>query len=239
MKLIDIKGQKFGKATVLYQGETRKNGGSNWVCLCDCGEKFVAIGSNLRNGSTASCGCVAKAWATHMGSNKGYITIRAEKMVKHGAKRRNKMTVEYRTWLGMKRRCYDKNFKDYPGWGGRGIGVCEKWRNDFSAFLADMGTRPNGCSIDRIDPNRDYSPENCRWATAAQQGGEHKRSNRQVTVDGVFFDSVAAACRYFGVATSVANMRIKSGIPMEVAVKETGRLKPRRSKESYLLKNKR
>lgn len=239
MKLIDIAGQKFGRATVLRKGAPRKTGGSNWVCQCDCGVEFVAIGSNLRNGSTTSCGCAAKEWAKRLGSNKEYITRRAEKLVKHGGKRRSGMSAEYRTWLGMKRRCYDQRCKDYPNWGGRGIAVCARWLHDFRAFLEDMGMRPAGCSIDRLDPNKDYSPENCRWATVTEQGGEHKRTNRKLTVDGLSFDSIAAACRHFGVATSVANMRIYSGIPVEIAVKETGRLKPRRSKESYLPKSRR
>lgn len=239
MRLIDMTGQRFGRATVIAKGTVRKNGGSNWVCLCDCGIEFVAIGSNLRKGHTKSCGCLAAEWSKHLGSNKDFIKIRSQKMITHGHKRRNAVTPEYKTWLGMKRRCYDVKCKDYPNWGGRGIRVCDRWLHSFESFLADMGPKPAGYTIDRLDPNKDYRPENCRWATLEQQGGEHKRTNKPVTVNGNAFASYSEACRFFGVSPTVANMRMKSGISPEIAVSHKERLKPRRSKESYLPKSKR
>lgn len=239
MKLIDILDQRFGRVVVLSKKAPRKNGGSSWLCLCDCGIRFIATGSNLRKGYTKSCGCLAKEWAISMGSNKEFIAVRAEKQVTHGHKRRNKISPEYRVWLGMKRRCYDKKYKDFSNWGGRGIYVCDEWLHDFKQFLSDMGPRPSGHSIDRLDPEKNYSPENCRWATPKQQGGENKRSNKLVTVENQTFNSYAEACRFFGVSQSVANMRMQSGVPPEIAVSYTGRMKSRRTKESYLPKNKR
>lgn len=238
MKLIDISGQKFGRLTVLHKLPPRDNGGSNWLCRCECGAEFTAIGSNIRKGDTRSCGCLAAEWSKHLGSNKEFISKRAAAVTLHGHKRRGGMTAEYRTWLGIKRRCHDVGYKDYANWGGRGIAVCERWDESFECFLADMGPRPPGHSIDRINPQGDYSPENCRWATAQQQG-ETKRSNIAVTVNGVSFPTLASACRHFGVGTTVANFRIKAGIDVATAVSHTGRLPPRRSKESYLPKAKR
>lgn len=84
---------------------------------------------------------------------------------------------EYRTWKLMKRRCFNKNTKEYKYYGGKGIGVCDRWVNSFSNFLEDMGKRPKGCSLDRIDCSSDYSPENCRWATNRQQ--QRNRSNNR------------------------------------------------------------
>lgn len=173
-----------------------------------------------------------------MGSNPEFIRKRAEKITKHGHKRPGKVSVEYKTWLGMKRRCYDAKYKDYPNWGGRGIKVCDRWNGSFEAFLLDMGPRPPGqYSIDRLDPDKDYSPDNCRWATIEQQGGEHRRGLISVAVDGHEFSSIADACRHFGVNLTTAHERIKAGVPVAIAVSTTGRLKPRRSKDSYLPKS--
>ena len=173
-----------------------------------------------------------------MGSNKEFVQKRVSKVTKHGHKRRDKISVEYKTWLAMKRRCYDSKCKDFPNWGGRGIKVCDRWVNDFEAFLQDMGHRPEGnYSIDRIDPNKDYSPDNCRWATFAQQGGENRRGLVPVTVDGIYFATIKHACIHFGVGVSTALNRIYAGIDPAIAVSTKQRLKPRRSKESYLPKS--
>jgi hypothetical protein len=158
----------------------------------------------------------------------------------HGHKRRGVSSVEYKTWLSMKRRCYDTKFKDYPNWGGRGIKVCDRWVHDFLAFFEDMGPRPEGkYSIDRLDSDKDYSPENCRWATIQQQGSENRRGLVPVTVDGVFFPSLKKACEHFGVSQTVANMRMRAGIDPAIAVSTVERMKPRRTKESFWPKAKR
>ncbi len=172
-----------------------------------------------------------------MGKNRDFLKVRAEKLVTHGHRRNRKKSPEYLTWLGLKRRCYDTRCKDYRNWGGRGIRVCDEWRDDFEAFLGDMGQRPSGShSIDRKDPNKDYEPGNCRWANASQQGGENKRSNIEVRVGDMRFQSVYAAARHFGMNPDVALRRISDGIDAATAVSHLGRLKPRRGKESYLRK---
>jgi hypothetical protein len=241
MKLIDISGRTFGRLRVVGRGPTSRNGGSLWRCVCACGGTSIVLGSNLRSGSAKSCGCLAKEWASAMGRNKEYIAQRSAKQMTHGQKRRGAISVEYKTWLAMKRRCYSPSCSDYPAWGGRGIRVCERWRNSFATFFEDMGKRPAGqYSIDRINPDGDYTPENCRWATIVEQGAEHRRCLTQITVGTMTFHSIAAAARHFGVPVTVAHYRISSGLDPALAVSQTTRLMPRgRTHESYLPKSKR
>ena len=101
----------------------------------------------------------------------------------HGATRGRIETLEYRIWKNMRGRCLNKNSKDYPYYGGRGITVCERW-NDFKNFIDDMGKKPNGHSLDRIDNSKGYSPCNCRWATKLEQMN-NIRTNQILTIDGV------------------------------------------------------
>lgn len=157
----------------------------------------------------------------------------------HGHKGKNGASIEYKTWIGIKRRCTNPNAKDFPKWGGRGISVCDAWSASFEQFLADMGPRPSPRhQIDRLDPSKNYEPGNCRWVTPAEQGSENKRNLIPVTVDGIAFKSISAACRHFGVNRTAANFRIRTGIPVEVAVKQPARsMKWRRTRESYLPKD--
>lgn len=157
----------------------------------------------------------------------------------HGHKRGRKASPEYLTWLGMKRRCSDTKYKDYPNWGGRGIRVCPEWDNSFVAFLRDMGLRPTPThQIDRKDPNGHYEKDNCRWATPKQQCSENRRNIRPVTIDGVHYLSLASACRQFGVSQTVVNERVKRGVALEVAIAHgPSRLHRPRPRESYLRKD--
>jgi hypothetical protein len=240
MKLIDITGQRFGRLLVLHKGSVSKTGGSIWICRCECGNEATANASNLRNGSTLSCRCLRKETSQQLGSNPAFIKIRSAKLTVHGHKKRGAMTPEYRTWLGMKRRCQDENYKDFPNWGGRGITVCERWDRSFVDFLSDMGARPSDDhSIDRINPNGNYEPGNCRWATATEQGGEHRRDLIVVEVDGMRFESLKSACQHFGMPYTAVFERIKSGMPLETALTtKKGALPNTRSRESYLRKDK-
>lgn len=239
MKLIDITGQVFGLLTVIRQGPVRESkvGGSIWICKCECGKAFNAVGSRLRKGVTKSCGCLVSAWGSSMGSNPQFIKKRAEKITKHGQKRKGNASAEYKTWLGMKSRCNTPSNKDYEQWGGRGIRVCDEWQSDFSQFFKDMGPKPTPQhTIDRENSNGNYEPRNCRWATTQQQGAENRRGFVSVTVNGIQFNKIADACRHFGVSPTTANERIKAGIPLDLAFSPE-RLKSRRTKESYLRKS--
>lgn len=155
---ISLEGQKFGRLTVVRKSAslTQPNGQkrARYLCVCDCGAPDAILevsASNLRTGNSASCGCSRSA------------------AKKHGHAARGARTREHHSWAGMKQRCYDSNHRYYANYGGRGIRVCAEWVNSFSQFLADMGPRPAGCTLDRVDNNGAYSKGNCRWATAAQQ----------------------------------------------------------------------
>lgn len=95
-------------------------------------------------------------------------------MIKHGHRAKNKRSPTYETWRGMKERCYYTKARNYCNYGARGIRVCEEWKNSFNRFLADMGERPLGMSLDRVDPDKDYEPSNCRWATKEEQEGNKR-----------------------------------------------------------------
>lgn len=155
-----------------------------------------------------------------MGSDPANIAKRSGKNAggyKHGCKMRGQATVEYKTWLSMKRRCYDASFKDYHNWGGRGVRVCERWNASFENFLADMGKRPSKIhSIDRIDSSGNYEPSNCRWATPDIQGA-NKRTSRQITVGGVTYATIKAAAIAHGIGVTALHLRLKSGMSLDRA----------------------
>ena len=125
--------------------------------------------------------------------------------ITHGMSR----TPEYKAWFNMKDRCFNPNTKGYPNWGGRGITVCDRWL-DFENFLADMGTKPSPKhSLDRIDNDGDYCPDNCRWSTKAEQEN-NKRTNRLITIDDVTL-TIAQWEKKMGFSKNVIWERLKSG----------------------------
>ena len=129
-------------------------------CRCDCGVETVVVINSLANGLSKSCGCNVSKAAKDANTT-------------HGKSK----TKEYSIYRDMIRRCTNENRDDYKHYGGRGIKVCDRWMESFENFLADMGPRPEGMSIDRIDNSLDYSPENCKWATQKQQTRNTRRSH--------------------------------------------------------------
>lgn len=159
---IDITGHRYGRLVAL-QLAPQQRGRRMWKCRCDCGREVVVDQAAMRFGNSASCGCL-----------KIEATIASNRVLKrtHGHKLQH-ATPEYRSWQAMKARCLNPNAHAYERYGGAGITVCDRWLK-FENFLADMGPRPVGTSLDRINNAGNYEPGNCRWATRSQQSKNRK-----------------------------------------------------------------
>ena len=165
----DLTGQRFNRLTVIGPSEKRTNARYQyWNCTCDCGAATVTNGSALRHGRVKSCGCLQREKARAAGDR-----TRTHGMTK---------TTTHAIWMGMIQRCHNKNSKDYYRYGAKGITVCDRWRT-FEHFYADMGERPEGKSLDRIDNSKGYSQDNCRWATASEQVRNSSQTH-WVTING-------------------------------------------------------
>lgn len=164
-KMKDMTGMRFHRLLVIDCAGKPNGRSYAWNVVCNCGRSFSTMGSNLRSGAAKSCGCLQREKARAAG----------DRTRTHGMTN----TSIYSIWDSMHQRCSNPNRKDFRKYGGRGINVCDAWKS-FEQFLADMGPRPTGMSLDRINNDLGYSPKNCRWATAKQQA-RNQRTNRLIT----------------------------------------------------------
>lgn len=153
----DITNQRFGRLVAVRPSGNKKHNCIAWTCQCDCGNQAEVASNTLRSGYTRSCGCLARETA-------------AKAKLKHGAWG----SPAYRSWDMMIQRCTNPKHTSFPRYGALGVTVCERWRT-FSLFLSDMGERPAGTSIDRIDSCKGYEPGNCRWATTLEQARNKRK----------------------------------------------------------------
>ena len=168
-KFDDLSGKRFGRLTVISRAENR-TGRSAWLCGCECGKNRIVLAQSLKNGSTVSCGCYGKE-------------IFKNAALKHGHARASGRSPEYSAWQGMIQRCTNKSCAAYRHYGGRGIKVCDRWLN-FENFIADIGMRPEGYTLERKNNMMGYCKENCEWTTRKNQA-RNTRRNRLLELDGV------------------------------------------------------
>jgi hypothetical protein len=156
-RYVDLEGKRFGKLQVQKRVTPIGISPVKWLVLCDCGNSNIVATQNMTNGTTSSCGCLRRK-------------ITSEKFKTHG----QHGSPAWQSWTSMKTRCNNPNSTQYELYGGRGIKVCERWEK-FENFLEDMGERPEGKTLDRIDVNKNYEPMNCKWSTKKEQSQNRRK----------------------------------------------------------------
>lgn len=203
-------GSRHGRFVVQRAGEpveSKKAGGvhrdSTSVCLCDCGATKTVLNVQLRGGYVLSCGCLK--------------TETSRSKAKHGYNRQGSRSPEYNAWCNMRSRVGNPKNNKHEHYGGRGIKVCDRWLESFENFIADMGDKPTPQhSLDRIDNDGDYCPENCQWATKKQQLRNTRRCHL-VTCNGVT-RTLAEWEEITGIQRRTIHYRLKAGWPVEEAL---------------------
>lgn len=201
MKLIDLVNRQFGKWTVIERANNDKNGQRQWLCRCECGTLKIVAGRHLTSDKTHSCGCDKLNGARNP-------------FYKHGEKR----TRLYGIWSGMKDRCYNSNNPFYNRYGGRGISICDEWRNNYPAFKVWALTNgyTENLTIDRRDNNGNYTPGNCRWTTRKTQCN-NRCSTRKYKYNGVVA-SIKEHCENLGLNHNSVRTRLSRGWTFEEAI---------------------
>lgn len=189
----DLTGQKFGRLTVIGIDTTKETRKTYWLCQCDCGKISSHRSDGLLSGRIKSCGCYKSE----------QDAIRVSKNHKH----KQSGTRLYRIWQGIKERCHNENSPDFKNWGARGIKVCDEWKNSFEAFyqLAIENGYSENLTIDRIDNNNGYNPQNCKWSTSKEQS-RNRRSNIDITI-GNTTKTLTEWCEIFNLSYGTVNAR--------------------------------
>ena len=199
-KIINLTGQKFGRLLVVNKGESKK-GRVYWNCKCECGNDVVASTTQLKSGNTQSCGCLLKERISETHKTHGLTKTRF-----------------YRVWHQMKRRCTNPDYNEYHLYGGRGIGISEEWLT-FENFMNDMYNSyiefekehgKNSASLDRLDSDKDYNKDNCRWATDLEQA-RNRKDNISVVVDGVEYATLSELAEAHNISKTLVWQRYRNG----------------------------
>lgn len=185
LNLVD---RRFNRLRVLEFSHRNERGEKYWRCVCDCGTEKLVRASVLTSGKAQSCGCLHR-----------------ERVTAHGMTN----TKTFKTWLSMIGRCTNPKSPDFHRYGGRGVQVCDRWTESFENFLSDMGERPEGKTLDRIDVNGNYEPKNCRWATLSEQN-RNKTSTPKLTFNGKT-KSLAEWSDEVGLTVKIISWRVKNG----------------------------
>lgn len=184
---LSLAGQRFGRWTVVSKSHKGAGGVIFWLCRCDCGSEAPVRAARLRDGTSTSCGCYHREVVSTHGMTK---------------------TRSWKSWDSMLQRCENPKAPDYPRYGGRGIKVAPEW-HDFERFLADVGERPEGTTLERLDVDGDYRTGNCRWATASEQQ-RNKTNSIRATFNGLT-KSVQDWADELGVPAAVIKWRLAKG----------------------------
>lgn len=203
MRPLELTGSRFGRLVVLGISPGGFAGATEWECRCDCGKQIKTRGSRLKEGRVNSCGCLISETAKE---SKNLFTE------SHGLSR----SRTYSSWQNMKNRCRNPGANDFEHYGGRGIGYCERWE-EFEHFYNDMGTRPVGTTLDRIEVDGDYELGNCRWAN-----NETQSSNKRKTVLHDYRGdkyTLQQLCKMTGSCRSTVTYRLNKGMCIEEALK--------------------
>jgi len=191
-------GQQFGLWTILDSAGKNKYGKTTLLCKCKCGTSKFVLANDILHGRSSNCGCVRNKKTSDL---------------KRSHEKRS--TGAYASWAAMHTRCTNKKQQGWQAYGGRGISVAKEWAS-FEKFFEDMGDRPDGCSIGRIDNNLGYSPGNCRWESRLEQAN-NTRANRQISASG-FTYTIAQWSRVSGIKLSTIRKRLQLGWPENHAV---------------------
>lgn len=202
-------GDQFGRLTVVDRHSPVGDRNTKWKCLCSCGNISTPSTIVMTSGHTQSCGCYRSE------------QVKASSTT-HGATG----TPTYNSWAAMKQRCYDPNKDKYQYYGGKGVTVCKEWLNDFAKFLADMGEKPKGMSLERKDVTGDYTPANCKWDTFSRQSyNTGKNSNNTSGRTGVYLEPKGLWRALLGLENELLYLGSYVTIDEAIAAREAAELK--------------